>query len=134
MCFACRKTNLLDLPTVKCKNNKTMEKKVKKGGRPELKLEKKTKRVVVYFTILDYSNLKAKAILASKSHNDFIREAVLKSEVKAKVSPEQMEEIRKLSNFGNNINQLAKLAHRYGYSDEIHRQTIQSINQIIVKK
>ena len=101
-----------------------------KGGRPKLdSATKKSELISVRVTEIELATIQAKAEIASKSVSDLIREMALKGEVKAAILPEQMDEIRKLNGIGNNVNQLARLAHKYGYSDEIHQQFIQIINQ-----
>ena len=114
---------------VELKNIKTM-KTQNKGGRPKLDIAiKKSHLISARVTEIELASIQTKAELAAKSISDFIREMALKGEVKAAISLEQMNEIRKLNGIGNNVNQLAKLAHQYGYSDEIHQQFIQIINQ-----
>ena len=110
-------------------------KKSNKGGRPRLdSTVKKSELISVRVTELEFATIQAKAEVASKSVSDFIREMALKGEVKAGISANQMDEIRKMNGIGNNVNQLAKLAHRYGYSDEIHREFNTLINQILTAK
>jgi len=110
-------------------------KKPNKGGRPKLDSTiKKSELISVRVTELEFATIQAKAEIASKSVSDFIREMALKGEVKAGISAKQMDEIRKINGVGNNVNQLAKLAHRYGYSDETHREFNSLINQILTTK
>ncbi|MCL2245646.1 MAG: MobC family plasmid mobilization relaxosome protein [Lentimicrobiaceae bacterium] len=107
-----------------------------KGGRPKMDITDKKSKLLppIRVTKIQLATIQAKADSASKSITDFVRDSALKGRVKAAISPEQMDEIRKLSNVGNNINQLTKLVHRYGYSEEIQRQLAQVLNQILTTK
>ncbi|MDO5570183.1 MAG: MobC family plasmid mobilization relaxosome protein [Bacteroidales bacterium] len=89
-----------------------------KGGRPTKSLiEKRTYRVNLKMNPEEYYTLKARASEARISACDFIRAAVLKAEIRQRLSPEAMEHIRKLSGMANNLNQIAHRANVAGYRD-----------------
>jgi hypothetical protein len=114
----------------------------RKGGRPKLDaFVKKSTPKTVRFTERGEAIVEAKAKMASMSVSDYIREMAENGEVKGRISVEDLAEIKKLNLIGNNLNQLAKLAHQYGYSDKIHAEfgelkdkINQVINQLITKK
>jgi len=104
----------------------------RKGGRPKLNdFVKKSHLISVRISEIELAQIQAKSVLVCKSISDFIRESALNKEVKPRISEEQMNEIRKLNNIGNNVFYLAELANRQGYSDDIHKQFDDYINRII---
>jgi hypothetical protein len=101
--------------------------KTKKIGRPLSEVEhKKICPVLVKFSLTEYSEIEKKAKRAGTNVTAFIRKSSLSSEVIARPTQQEMEDIRAYNNLrsgiGNNLNQLTKLAHQYGYSDVIVQQ------------
>lgn len=89
----------------------------KKGGRPTKKLsEKRSYSVLLKLNTMEYFTLKSKASEAGINKNEFLRMLISESEVKARVTPEQMKEIRQLTGMANNINQIARRLNTYGVS------------------
>jgi len=87
-----------------------------KGGRPRKGLAEKLKyRVVVKLRTEDYYNLKARAREAGISATEFARQAIVSGRVVARLTPEQVTNIRTLCGMGNNLNQIAKKANATGY-------------------
>ncbi|WP_437179368.1 plasmid mobilization protein [Pontibacter liquoris] len=85
----------------------------KKGGRPT----KKTKRsytLVVRVTETERILVMGKAREAGMSASAWFRTAARKTVVIARLSPEEAALLRSLSGLANNLNQLARLAHREG--------------------
>lgn len=89
----------------------------KRGGRPRKKLsEKRNYSVLLKLNTMEYLTLKTKANKASINRSEFLRMLISESEVKARVTPEQMKEIRQLTGMANNINQIARRLNTYGVS------------------
>lgn len=89
-----------------------------KGGRPTKSLiEKRTYRVNLKMNTEEYYTPKTRASEAGVSPCDFIRVVILKTEIRQRLSPEWMEQIRKLSGMANNLNQIAHKANAAGYPD-----------------
>lgn len=91
--------------------------KDKKGGRPKLSPAEKLKyRVVVNLCTKDYYALKAKASQASMTCTEVARLAITGCQIRQRLTPEQMDCIRKLSGMGNNLNQITRKANAEGYT------------------
>ena len=91
---------------------------LKQGGRPTKKLsEVKGYRANCKMSTEDYYTLRAKAKEAGVSISEYIRLAISDSVIKQRVSPELLDIIRKLSGMANNLNQVARTANTYGYTD-----------------
>ena len=111
----------------------------KKGGRPRLsKTEKKKfKLPPVRLGMLDYVTVKNRSKKAGLTMTEYQRQMLLNGQVVERVSAEQMELYRQLAGMGNNINQLAHQANKYGYykdAEMYHENAIQVsnlINQIL---
>jgi hypothetical protein len=104
---------------------KIITSKTKKIGRPKLNAEvKKICPVYVAFSPNDYIKVEEKSKLAGTNVTAFVRSSALSANIIARPSPERMEAIRRFNNLrngiGNNLNQLAKKANAFGYSNEIH--------------
>ncbi|KAA6340877.1 hypothetical protein EZS27_011278 [termite gut metagenome] len=90
--------------------------KDKKGGRPQLSPAEKLKyRIPVRLCTQDFYDLKAKAKTVGMSSTELARLAITGCRIHQRLSPEQMDCIRKLSGMGNNLNQIAKRANTEGY-------------------
>lgn len=88
-----------------------------KGGRPSKKLsEKRRYSVLLKLNTLEYFTLKSKASSAGINKNEFLRKLISDSEVRARITVEQMREIRQLVGMANNINQIARHLNARGAS------------------
>ena len=95
-------------------------KKRGKGGRPRLpEHEKKTNKIEVWLSdieLADFENLRSQTAL---SRADVIRALIQKRRIKRLSVPEVSRATYvELGKIGGNVNQLAKAANRYGYSDQ----------------
>lgn len=86
-------------------------------GRPPLSTgKKKAYRINLNLETADYYNLLGKMRNAGIRHkSDFVRECIRNACVKARLSVEQLDLIRKLCGMVNNLNQLTLLAHVQGF-------------------
>lgn len=92
-------------------NNKTSN----KGGRPTKKLSEKRKyRITVKMATEEYYAMKLKAKNAGVSASEIVRMAIRDCHIKARLTTEQADYIRKLCGMANNLNQLTRKAHREG--------------------
>ena len=111
----------------------------KKGGRPRLsKTEKKKfKLPPVRLGMLDYVTVKNRSKKAGLTMTEYQRQMLLNGQVVERVSAEQMDIYRQLAGMGNNMNQLAHQANKYGYykdAEMYHENAMQVsnlINQIL---
>lgn len=88
-----------------------------KGGRPKKKLsEKRSYSVLLKLNTKEYFTLKSKANEAGLNKSEYLRTLIYESQVKARITPEQMNEIRQLTGIANNINQIACRLNTYGIS------------------
>jgi hypothetical protein len=92
--------------------------KDKKGGRPKLSPAEKLKyRIAVNLCTKDYYALKAKATQVGMTCTELARQAIIGCQIRQRLTPEQMDCIRKISGIGNNLNQIARKANAEGYSN-----------------
>ena len=92
--------------------------KDKKGGRPKLSPAEKLKyRIAVNLCTKDYYALKAKASQAGMTCTEVARLAITGCQIRQRLTPEQMDYIRKLSGMGNNLNQITRKANVEGYTN-----------------
>jgi len=92
-------------------NNKTLN----KGGRPTKKLSEKRKyRITVKMATEEYYAMKLKAKNAGVSASEIVRMAIRDCHIRARLTTEQADYIRKLCGMANNLNQLTRKAHREG--------------------
>ena len=90
----------------------------KRGGRPKVNPAEKLKyRIPVRLCTKDYFALKAKASQAKMTCTEVARKAIIGCQILQRLSPEQMDCIRKLSGMGNNLNQIARRANVEGYTN-----------------
>jgi len=90
--------------------------KDKKGGRPKLSPAEKLKyRVAVKLCTQDFYNLKAKAKTAGMTYTELARMAITGCKIHPRLTPEQMDCIRKIAGMGNNLNQITRKANAEGY-------------------
>ena len=90
----------------------------KRGGRPKLSVvEKKKYRIAVKLCTKDFYALKAKATQSGMTPTEVARLAINGCEIRQRLTPEQMDCIRKLAGMGNNLNQIARRANAAGYTN-----------------
>ena len=88
-----------------------------KGGRPTKALSEKRKyQVLLRLNTMEYYTLLGKAREASMSRTEFLRRLITKAEVKARITPEEMQLIRTVSGMANNLNQIAHRLNSFGIS------------------
>jgi len=85
----------------------------RKGGRPAKSI-KRSCTLVVRLTETERLLVRGKAREAGLSTSTWFRIAAKKATVVARLSPEEAAQLRVLSGLANNLNQLARLAHREG--------------------
>jgi hypothetical protein len=89
----------------------------RKGGRPKSSPAEKLKyRIAVNLCTKDFYTLKAKATQAGMTVTEVARLAIINCQIRQRLTPEQMDCIRKLSGMGNNLNQIARRANAEGYT------------------
>lgn len=91
----------------------SVEQKHVKAGRP-LKTIKKDIRAAVRFSQTEYFIVQTKATKTGLKISAYIREVAINTEIKPRLSDEDRHIARKLAGISNNINQLAKTAHKEG--------------------
>jgi len=88
-----------------------------RGGRPTKKLsEKRRYSVLLKLNTMEYFTLKSKASEAGVNKNEYLRSLISEGQVRARITVEQMKEIRLLSGMANNINQIAHRLNTFGVS------------------
>lgn len=92
-------------------------KKQKLKGRPTVEIDDKRQiKITVKFSKKEYTSLIEKVNLSHiKTISEFVREAIFMGQIKGRFSVEQLSYIRKIAGMANNLNQLAKEAHTYGF-------------------
>jgi hypothetical protein len=85
-----------------------------KGGRPELKTKKDTS-INVRMTRLERILIEQKAKQAKLSATAWFRKAAKRAKIHPRITEEDMKILRVLAGMANNLNQLTKLAHTYGF-------------------
>lgn len=87
-----------------------------RGGRPTKGITEKLKyRITVKMATSEYYALKTKAKESGLSISELVREALNDCSVKARLTVEQADHIRKLCGMANNVNQLAHQANIHGF-------------------
>lgn len=88
-----------------------------RGGRPTKKLsEKRRYSVLLKLNTMEYFTLKSKAPEAGVNKNEYLRSLISEGQIKARITVEQIKEIRLLSGMANNINQIAHRLNTFGVS------------------
>jgi len=88
-----------------------------KGGRPTKTLSEKRKyQVLLRLNTMEYYTLLGKAREASITRTEFLRRLITKAEVKARITPREMQLIRTVSGMANNLNQIAHRLNSFGIS------------------
>lgn len=89
-----------------------------KGGRPvKAAGQKKGYFIGVKMDTQEYYTLKAKAREAGISISECVRQSVLGSVIKQRLTPETLNLVRKLCGMANNLNQIARKANAQGYQN-----------------
>lgn len=83
----------------------------RKGGRPKQEV-KRASATGVRFTKAEFFIVKSKAAKANCKLTEYVRTMAVEGRVIAKFSQEEKEFMRKLTGMANNLNQIAKLAHK----------------------
>jgi hypothetical protein len=114
-----------------------MNGKKDKGGRPRLAVTEKKKYTLppVHLDTKNYFLVKAQAKQAGLSLTEYQRQKLLTGEVVERLTTEQMELYRQLAGIGNNMNQLAHQANKYGYykDAEMYHENVIQVNNLIKK-
>lgn len=114
-----------------------MNGKKDKGGRPRLAVTEKKKYTLppVHFDTKNYFLVKAQAKQAGLSLTEYQRQKLLTGEVVERLTTGQMELYRQLAGIGNNMNQLAHQANKYGYykDAEMYHENVIQVNNLIKK-
>ena len=91
----------------------TVNKKRKKPGRP-FKTIKKEIRACVRLSQAEHFIIKEKAAKAGIKISEYLRNAAFNVRIISRLSEEEVQNVRHLIGMSNNVNQLAKIAHREG--------------------
>ena len=114
-----------------------MNKTIKKGGRPRLlnTEKKKYKLPPVRLGTVDYVTVKNRSKQAGLTLTEYQRQMVLHGQIVERMTAEQMELYRQLAGMGNNMNQLAHQANKYGYykDAEMYHENVIQVNNLIKK-
>ncbi|MDR2937042.1 MAG: MobC family plasmid mobilization relaxosome protein [Rikenellaceae bacterium] len=113
-------------------NEKTKQRN--KGGRPKKGAVEKLKYKVSFMLPTgDYLTLKAKARAAKLPRAEIVRRAVTGCRIVPRFTSEQAGWMRNLLGVGNNLNQLARLAHQAGYPENAaqSRQVVGEISRTL---
>lgn len=88
-----------------------------KRGRPVKEKEKLTTSINLKLTEKDFNAIRQKAEKLGMKATQYAREMTLKGGVKSRFTLEELDLMRKLAGMANNLNQIAKQANTYGYSN-----------------
>jgi hypothetical protein len=114
--------------------NSMHEKDRNKGGRPKKGAAEKLKYKVSFFLQTgDYYTLITDAKASRLSIAEVARHAVIGRRIVPRFTPEQAGWMRNLIGMGNNLNQLTKLAHQAGYTENAtqNRRVADEISQTL---
>jgi predicted DNA binding CopG/RHH family protein len=89
------------------------KKEKKKPGRP-VQNARKDIRAAVRFARADYTIIEQKAGKAGLKISEFIRQSSMNVSIKSRLTPEEMQLVRKLVGMSTNMNQVARTCHREG--------------------
>lgn len=85
-----------------------------RGGRPTKQpSEKRRYPVQLKLNTIEYYTLKRRAAEAGVNRNESLRMLIADAKIQARITPEQMHEIRQLTGMANNINQIARSLNTY---------------------
>ena len=76
--------------------------------------ELRTRAITVRFNEDEYASIREKSYKLGASAAELLRQATLHVELKEALKPEELKLMRDVSRFGNNLNQLVKIAHKDG--------------------
>jgi predicted DNA binding CopG/RHH family protein len=85
-------------------------------GRPPKEKEKLSCSINLKLTAKDFKIIRDKAQELGMKATQYVREMVLKGQVKSRFTIEELDLIRKLSGEANNLNQIAKKANQAGFN------------------
>ena len=109
----------------------------KSGGRPAKNRIDKQKRVVsTKLTELQYYAIKKRAGESGLPISEYVRQAIISTEVTPRLSKQDADSIRKLAGEANNLNQLAHRANAGGFAlvavelVKLKNRIIEIINQL----
>ncbi len=105
-----------------------------KGGRPSKEATAKlVHKIGLRFTLVESTLIKIKAKNAGVTPSRYIRESALTGNVNGRLSEEEQKLFRSLEGMANNLNQIAKEAHKQNLALVIPRllETMKAINQTI---
>lgn len=88
-----------------------------KRGRPVKEKAKLTNSINLKLTEADFNSVKEKAEKLGMKATQYAREMTLKGGIKSRFTLEELDLMRKLSGMANNLNQIARQANTYGYSN-----------------
>lgn len=91
-----------------------MEVKNKGGRPPEKRSRLRIKVISTRLTLLEYFAIKREAENCNLSLSDYLYQLLKQGQIVPRISPEEMDILRKLSGQSNNLNQLTKLANTGG--------------------
>ncbi|MBC5620295.1 plasmid mobilization protein [Butyricimonas hominis] len=91
-----------------------MEVKNKGGRPPEKRSRLRIKVISTRLTLLEYLTIKREAENCNLSLSDYLYQLLKQGQIVPRISPEEMDILRKLSGQSNNLNQLTKLANTGG--------------------
>jgi len=107
-----------------------------KGGRPKVSAAKALcKTISTRLTRVEWLAVRGKIQRSGLKRAEYMRQALLKSEVKAARTQEDREQCRGLIGMANNLNQLTRLAHSQGLPsvEENLRNLMTQIKEILRK-
>lgn len=114
-----------------------MNNTTKKGGRPRLPNTEKRKYKLppVRLNTVEYVTVKNLSKQAGLRLTEYQRQMVLNGQVVERMTAEQMELYRQLAGMGNNMNQLAHQANKYGYykDAEMYHENVMQVSNLINK-
>ena len=108
----------------------------KKGGRPKKSsVSRKSKTIGVCFSEPELYALRHRATKANLSLSVYCHDAILNGVIKDPLKKKELEVLRSLSNMGNNLNQLVKIAKLFSTKrfEEEAQTILESILNIINK-
>jgi len=111
---------------------KDLVKRENKGGRPRQQLTRDA-HLMVRMTAAEKRNVCAKAKAAGMKPSEWFRAAAMKASIVPRLSPGDLQVLRMLSGMANNLNQLTKLAHGFGYHHAAKAciALLEKINEVI---
>lgn len=108
----------------------------RKGGRPKKSsVTRKDKTIAVCFSEPELYAIRHRATKANLSLSVYCHDAILDGVIKEPLKKEELDILRRLSNMGNNLNQLTKIAKFLGVKRlELEAENLFSQIQNIINK